>query len=73
MSIICDANVSQSRVTFRMMNVAPRTVLDALEQSYGLNEIVRDGVVRLVLAASVGTSLGRRGERADGCDPDDGC
>ena len=57
MSIICDANVSQSRVTFRMMNVAPRTVLDALEQSYGLNEIVRDGVVRLVLAASVGTSL----------------
>ena len=57
MSIICDANVSQARVTFRMVNVAPRTVLDALEQSYGLSEIVREGVVRLVPAASVGTSL----------------
>jgi type IV pilus assembly protein PilQ len=56
-SIICDANVSQARVTFRMVNVGARTVLDALEQSYGLNEIVRDGVIRLVPAASVGTSL----------------
>lgn len=57
MSIICDVNVSQARVTFRMAGVSARTVLDALEQSYGLSEIVRDGVVRLVPASAVATSL----------------
>jgi type II secretory pathway component GspD/PulD (secretin) len=57
MSVICDGNVGQARVTFRMVGVAPRTVLVALEQSYGLSEIVHDGVVRLVLAATAATSL----------------
>jgi type II secretory pathway component GspD/PulD (secretin) len=57
LSVICDGTVSQARVTFRMQNVTARTVLDALEQTYGLQEIVHDHVVRLVLASTAATSL----------------
>jgi type II secretory pathway component GspD/PulD (secretin) len=57
LNIICDQSVPNSKVTFRMVDVSARTVLDALESTQHLTEIIRDGVIRVVPIGSLVTSL----------------